>query len=301
MKKFFIALLICFSLVCPFNQAYSADKKTTHLFKSRTQTEKGYLSRVYSVAKFVTCYEQYANNYNYDSFMAMYAPEYVSSDGFDLNILSKTLKETWKIYPGIKYSVRLNSVTFDKDKAIVNVTETAKGFARTENNRIGDFTSTTEDIYYLKPSGDSWLITADYTLAENINLVWGDAKSSKVSLETPTQAKANQQYSAILNVNTPDGVLAIGSISADKITFPQKPSKEIYRKLSIDGSLERIMTTNSDNTNEYVVATVGFTRPRIDANRNININLSGYACVMNRVNVIPENKFIEVSNESQAK
>lgn len=300
MKKLFTLFLVCFSLMCPLNQAYSANN-SGHLFKHKSVAEKRYIPKVYSVAKFIASYQYYANNYDYNSFLSTYAPEYISSDGFNFDILSKTLKETWKAYPGIKYNVKLNDVTFDNGIAIARVTETAKGYARTENDRIGDFTSTTEDIYYLKPNGDSWLITGDYTLSETINLVWGDAKSCKMNLSTPSQIKANQSYSAVLNVKTPDEIIAIGSINSDKITYPQKPSKEIFRKLSEEGTLERLMTTNSDNTNEYVVATIGFTRPKIDKDKNININLSGYACIMNRVNVIPENKFIEVPNESQSK
>lgn len=53
------------------------------------------------------------------------------------------------------------------------------------------------------------------------------------------------------------------------------------------------MKTNTENTNEYVVATVGFTRPKVDDNQNLDINLTGYACLMERINVIPVNKFIE--------
>ena len=61
------------------------------------------------------------------------------------------------------------------------------------------------------------------------------------------------------------------------------------------------MKANTDNTNEYVVATVGFTRPKIDDEQNLNIKLTGYSCIMERINVIPVNKFIEVKNEGKTK
>ena len=76
-------------------------------------------------------------------------------------------------------------------------------------------------------------------------------------------------------------------------------SKEIFRKFSPEGTLERLMKANTDNTNELVVGTVGFTRPKFDDNQNLDIKLTGYACLMERINVIPINKFIEVKNDSK--
>jgi len=158
-----------------------------------------------------------------------------------------------------------------------------------------------QSVYYLKPNGKSWIITGDYTTKENMILSWGDAQKSKIILDVPNHLQAGKEYSAILTVKQPDGVIAIGSITADKITYPQKPSKEIFRKFSSDGTLERIMKTNTNNTNEYIVGTVGFTRPKLDDNQNLDIKLTGYACLMERVNVIPVNKFIEVKNDKESK
>ncbi len=299
MKKLLSLTLIALSLGCSFNQAYSAENKFFKFIKPKQ--EKTYIGNVYSVAKFFAIYEAAANNYNHNEFIKCYSPNYVSSDGFNLDILSKMLKETWKTYPGIKYQVKLNGVTFYNGMAIADVTETAKGYAKAENDNVGEFVSTMQSVYYLKQNGTSWMIDNDYTVKENIILSWGDAKQAKISFETPNQIQAGKEYTAVLKVKQPDGSIAIGSINADKITYPQKPSKEIFRKFSPEGTLERIMKANTDNVNEYLVATVGFTRPKVDNNQNLNINLSGYACLMERMNVIPVNKFIEVKNSNDKK
>ena len=299
MKKLLSLTLIALSLGCSFNQAYSAENKFFKFIKPKQ--EKTYIGNVYSVAKFFAIYEAAANNYNHNEFIKCYSPNYVSSDGFNLDILSKMLKETWKTYPGIKYQVKLNGVTFYNGMAIADVTETAKGYAKAENDNVGEFVSTMQSVYYLKQNGTSWMIDNDYTVKENIILSWGDAKQAKIFFETPNQIQAGKEYTAVLKVKQPDGSIAIGSINADKITYPQKPSKEIFRKFSPEGTLERIMKANTDNVNEYLVATVGFTRPKVDNNQNLNINLSGYACLMERMNVIPVNKFIEVKNSNDKK
>ena len=66
-----------------------------------------------------------------------------------------------------------------------------------------------------------------------------------------------------------------------------------------------MFTSNTENTNEYNIATIGVTRADFDDNnpQNIRIYMSGMAFVMTRVNVVPENKYIkfEVENEQKDK
>lgn len=295
MKKLLTLTLVIASLACSFNQAFAADKKNFSFLKSRT--EKTRVSSLYSVIKFFSEYEFAANNYNHNTFTNMYSKNYLSADGFNFDIMNRLLKEAWKSYPGIKYHVKVNSVNTYDNITIADVTETARGYAKAENDNVGEFVSTMQSIYYLKPNGKSWIITGDYTVRENLVVSWGDAKLAKIDFDVPNQLQSGSEYTATLSVKQPDGVIAIGSITSDKITYPQHPSKEIYRKFSSEGKLERIMKTNSDAINEFVVATVGFTRPKVDSNQNLNINLTGYACVMERINVVPVNKFIEVKDD----
>lgn len=297
-KKLLTVIIIIMSLAGSYNDAYAQESKNFKLFNKSQKTEqKGYVSSLYSVTKFFCEYEYAANNYNHNTFLNSYSKNYLSSDGFNFNVMSRLLKETWTTYPGIKYKIKVNSVCFYDNLAIADVTETAKGYAKAEKENVGEFTSTMQSIYYLKPNGKSWIITGDYTVRENMYLYWGDAKYAQVKLDIPHQLQAGQEYTAKLTVKQPNNVIAIGSITADKITYPQKPSKEIYRKFSPEGIIERIMKVNTDNLNEYVVATLGFTRPKLDNNKNLDIQLTGYACIMERINVIPVNKFIEVKDE----
>lgn len=310
MRKILSLTILLGCLLCPLNAAYSADKKAFNLKQLKNKTEKAKttennkekssFSSIYSVAKFFNEYEYAANNYNHNAYIGCYSDDYLSADGFNLVILSGVIKDTWKTYPGIKYKVKLNGVTFYKNMAIADVTETAKGYTRTDEENVGEFVCTMQSIYYLKQNGKSWLITGDYTTKENMILQWGDAKKSKIDLEAPAQMQAGKEYSAILTVKQPDGIIAIGSITADKITYPQKPSKEIYRKFSSEGTIERIMKTNTEQTNEYIVGTVGFTRPKLDEDQNLDIKLTGYACIMERMNIIPINNFIEVKDDHKA-
>ena len=305
MKKILSILLLglCFGNIA--NAAETTTKKDSFFERIKSQKEtlvkakqKSYVSKLYSVTKFFAEYEHASNNYNKDSVLNCYSANYLSCDGFNLEILSKVISDNWKSYPGMKYDVKVNHVKFYKDLAIVDVSEYAKGYAKTEDNHVAEFNSEMQTIYYIQPKGKSWQIVGDYNVRERIILAWGDAKSSEINLVTPTQIVAGKEFSAILKVKQPEGVIAIGSISADKIVYPQQPVKEIFRKLSAEGTIERLMNANIDNVDEYVSGTVGFTRPSIDINKNLNINLSGYACIMERVRVVKPSNTSEVIGEN---
>jgi len=296
MKKIFITT-IAFAILLATNTAQAA-------LKTKTQTqnvEKNSFSNTYSVVKFFKEYENAANNYNHNTINEIYSKDYLNSDGFNKHIIMNVVKDTWKSYPGIKYNVKINSVNIYNDKAIVNVSETAKGYAKTENENVGEFVSNVQTLYFLKKEDDAWKITNDNTIKEQVRVSWGDAKYATISLDVPLQLSAGQEYIAKLTLEKPKNILAIGSITSEKITYPQKPTKEIFRKFSQDGIIERIMKTNTDSVNEFVSATVGFSRPTLDENQKLNVKLTGYACVIERLHVVPINKYIELNENKEQK
>ena len=118
-------------------------------------------------------------------------------------------------------------------------------------------------------------------------------------LETPQLVGAGEEYSAKLYIAPPSGIFAIGSISSEIVSYPQKPQKDVFKKFAQDYSLERILMANTKNTNEYVVASIGFTRPTMSSATGLNMNLSGYACLIRRVNVVPKNNYIEVKSDNK--
>ena len=66
----------------------------------------------------------------------------------------------------------------------------------------------------------------------------------------------------------------------------------------MDNILERIFVSNSDNVNEYVVASIGLTKADVD-DLNIKLSLTGFGYKIVRVNVVP--KAIEEENDEQNK
>lgn len=296
MKRFIILVLMI--AVTIGNFAYAKTQEEVLPIKERLNNSKPTYANKYSIVKFFQEHVYYANENDLSNFIKLYAPTYISNDGFNLTSTRELFSDLWKQYNGIKYKNKVNSVAFYGDTAIVNVSESA--FANIAGDaRKGTLKSYVDVIYYLERKGNSWIITGENVITEEIIISWGDARSVAMYLEAPQLVSSGEEYSAKLFIAPPRGIFAIGSISNEIVSYPQKPQKDVFKKFSQDYTIERIMMANSKDTNEYVVASIGYSRPTNNQSGGVNVNLSGYACLIRRVNVVPKNKYIEVKSENK--
>ncbi len=296
MKKFILSiLLVIFSVSALPSSAENLP------IREKLDNAKSTYSNKYSVVKFFKDHVYYANQTNLEKFLTFYSPEYISNDGFNYNVTKTLFTDLWKQYTGIKYKNYVNTIAFYGDYAVVNVTEAASASVKNDKNQKGSLKSFVDVIYYIKRQGKSWVITGENIITEEINLTWGDANCVATHLEAPQQVGAGEEYSAKLFIAPPKGIVAIGSLSTEIASYPQKPQKDVFKKFSPDYTLERILIANTKNTNEYVIASIGYSSPQVKNNAMVNMNLSGFACLIRRVNVVPKNNYIELQNDSKQK
>ena len=238
---------------------------------------------------------KYANRTNFKKFISTYDSNYVNSDGFNLEIYSKLIKDIWNTYDDIKYFVEIKKITVNNNKAVVELTE--KSFA--EINMLkgynGELKSTAESIYYLQKTDNKWKVISDTVLDETTSMLYGEAKDLEITLSVPNTIESNKEYCATLEFTPPQNTIAIASIASDIVEYPQKPTEEIFRALPEDNILERLFTSNSKNANEYVVASIGLTKTAVD-DLTIKLSLTGFGYAIKRVNVIHE-----ISGENNVK
>ena len=60
--------------------------------------------------------------------------------------------------------------------------------------------------------------------------------------------------------------------------------------------LERLIKANSDNINEYAIASLAISKVNNVGGDNFRVYMAGLACVMKRVNVVPKNNFIKLED-----
>lgn len=284
MKRFLITLLI-YSFIQPVFAWNVSELFTNHDERSVRRT---IMSQV-----------KYANKTNFEKFIGTYDSEYESCDGFNLEVYSNLVKDIWETYKDIHYGIKIKNIKVEDNRAVVEVTEYSNADIKLTDNVNGALKSESESIYYLRKSNDGkWKVLSDLVLDERTSMLYGEAKNLDIKLDAPLQVQEDTEYSASLEFVPPEGTLAIASISSDKVEYPQKAAKEVFRTMPEDNILERLFTSNSDKVNEYIVASIGLTKTDV-CDLSIKLSLTGFGYVIRRVNVIPA-KIEECVNE-QAK
>lgn len=296
MKKLSVLIILTLLLanICP------AEAGIISLHKSRAEQNRLYKSAYNDVKRVIDQQTVYTNKYDLDGLSSLYAKEFVNSDGFNKEVYFKLIKETWETYPDISYKTQINKIEVGENYATVYVDEVAVATSKEtveDLTVIGELYSTSKCVYYLEKQGSKWLISSEKVLDETSTLKYGDARYADIKLNVPKQIGAGKEYTASLNVVTPVDSVIIASISKENIVYPQTKSEDAFRKLTDNSVLERVFTSNKNNVNEYAVASVGVTRAESVSDTQARIYMGGLAFIMTRINVIPENKFIQTESE----
>lgn len=256
---------------------FAGDLFKLHIFNNDTREIKSLLNSQV----------RYANRTNFDKFIATYDKSYVNSDGFNLETYSNLVKDIWDTYDKIVYGIKIKDISVQEDDAKVEVTEYSYADIPVSEKMDGVLKSESESIYYLKKMDGDWKVISDKVLSESTSMLYGDAKELDIKLTAPQNIDAGVEYTASLEFTPPENVIAIASIANDKVEYPQKQAKEVYRKFPEDNILERLFVSNSDNLNEYVVASIGLTKADVD-DLSIKLSLTGFGYKIVRVNVVPK-------------
>lgn len=289
MKKFLLSVLL-FILFSPSGYAdggfFSSD-----FFDSNKRGVKSVLNSQI----------KYANKNNFDKFIATYDKDYKNGDGYDIDIYSKLVKELWDNYDNIKYSIKIKDITFDEDgTAKVSLIETSSADIPVTKKMSGVLRSEADSIYYLKKINGKWKVTSDKINDEVTSMLYGDAINLDIKLSAPHEVTPGYEYTASLEFEPPKDTFAIASIAKDKVEYPQKQAKEVFRKLPDDHILERLFIANSDNANEYIIASIGLTKADIK-DMSIKLSLTGFGYQIIRVNVVDEVKKEELKEGNDVK
>jgi len=274
MKKYLLTILLCLLLI---PQSFANDKNfRSGLFNNDVRSVKNVLNSQI----------KYANKLNFDKFIATYDEEYQNGDGYDLEVYSKLVKDLWENYDNIKYGIKIKDITFEEDgTAKVTLTEYSHADIPVTKKMSGVLNSEANSIYYLKKFNGKWKVTSDKIINEVTSMLYGEATNLDIKLSAPNEVTPGYEYTASLEFVPPKDTFAIASIAKDKVEYPQKQAQEVFRKLPEDNILERLFIANSDNANEYVIASIGLTRADIN-DTSIKLSLTGFGYQIIRVNVV---------------
>ena len=252
------------------------------------------------IEKLLNSFEKDWNNHNLENVMGYYADDYINNDGFDKKIISSLTSELWKTYPDIKSSSDTKSVRIEGPYATIQSHDELAGTTTNEVQGLGtkgELKSVSEGQLFLKHVGTNWRIIGDRIDFEKIRVSYGLARQLDPIFAAPEQVKSGKQFSARLELEMPTGLAAMGTISQATVSYPPPKPPEGYKPMGdpMDDRLllERVMTANTKNRNELLMATIGLT----NASRN---SLLGVVIMTRRLNIIPVMEEEPVKPETSA-
>lgn len=295
MKKLFILFIAIFFVG---SSAYASCD-----FSCSKCCSKQYKSDVKEIKSLLKQYVKYENDKNVDGLNSLYVDDYLTGDAMPKSVYMDIINKTWSKYLLMEHSLEVQKIDINGDFATVVADEVIRG--QSEENiegKIikGELKSLSSVVYHLEKVQNTWKFVSDYVINEQTVLIFEDAKLLEVKFFSPSRVLQNKDYVATLNIKCiPKNYFVIATIGQEKIIYPHQNAEEVYRKIPANGVLERVFKANKDNLNEYVVATYCLTKPKVTKANKIEPVLMGVGYVINRVNIVPENKFITVKEDGE--
>ena len=268
------------------------------------------------VESFIKKYNKYSESNKIEKLQDLYSDSYVNNDGFNKKTIFELMKEASDLYKNVKYTSEIKEIKVNGDNAAVSIYETAigetlKSIEKFEGNGIIE--SEMNYINYLRKENGEWKLLATDVRDENVSIKYGEAKNMEVEVIAPQYVPSDCDYEVSVKMKSgltripveeedgielesvsPDGLFIVGSITNDKIKFPQEPSKEVLRAVKSE-ELARILKSNKDGYNEYATISLGITRAHIEP-PSVVIKMTGMEIIMSRVNILPV-KFEQLSEK----
>ena len=304
MKKFILSLVLCSAFSAGYFEPSYAGSIAD--FKLRIENAREEKQAVKEIKNLFDLQTDYTNKYDLKKLSTLYSDNYVDNDGYVKKVYFKLIQETWDTYPDITYKTEIKNIKLKGDYAVVQTSETAVATDDEDSDLIaakGELYSTATCVYHLKKTNEKWQITAEQVVEETSTLKYGDARFVEMELNAPSLIGAGEEYTAELKVDLPKDQIVIAAINKERIVQPVKKDPEVFKRLPEEQILERVFHANSDNTNEYAVASVGITRSEKLNDDFVKVYMNGLAFIITRVNVVPKNNFVKIeeSNVEKAK
>ncbi len=258
------------------------------------------------IKQFFDNYEKAFNSHNVKKILALHDADYINSDGLNSAQYSKLLQRTFDNFPDIKTKIEILDITSNTKYVIVFLSENKQAVTKSASkitNDNGIFKSEEKKVVYLEEFNGIWKIYSDNIIEEASITSYGIGKDVSAELIVPQRVLAGNDYSAAVYVFPPEGYSAMASINNGQLSedFVHKGSgyRSVNRKT---GLLERMFKANIENNNEYVIASVGFSKVSSSMFKDSALDLKGLIMLMKRVNIIPNTRNVELQKaENSAK
>lgn len=297
MKRIILLLILSALLMpcvqTPTNASLVSDRSY------RAQQHKEEKRAVKEIKTLFDTHTKLANKHDIKGLDSLYSDRYINNDGFDKKTYFKSVEDTWESCKDLTYTLKVLSVNVTGEYATVNVEETATGTVYETMDFAavaGEIHSKSTGIYHLEQINGRWFIAGETSLSDESSLLYGDARFMNIEIQAPAQVSSGETYTTTVRIDADENTFILGSIDHDPVTYPANPPKTDLKPVPQSRILERLIKANTQNLNEYTITSLAISKVKNQGNGNFKVYMSGLACIMKRVNIIPKNEFIKIED-----
>jgi len=296
--KRIVLLLILTALLIP-STLTGADASLISDRSYRAEQRKEQNRAIKDIKALFAVHTKFANNHDIKGLNTLYSDNYINNDGFDKKTYFKSVEDTWESCKDLTYTLKVMSVNVTGEYATVNVEETATGTVYETMDFAavaGEIHSKSTGIYHLEQINGKWFIAGETSLSDESSLLYGDARFMNIEIQAPAQVSSGETYTTTVRIDADDNTFILGSIDHDPVTYPANPPKSELKAVPQSRILERLIKANTQNLNEYTITSLAISKVKNEGSGNLKVYMSGLACIMKRVNIIPKNEFIKLED-----
>lgn len=295
MKKFLLLIIFVFLTINFANDiAHGALVSTRSYRIEQNKINKNEIKQIRELFKLHTLF---ANKHDLVGLKSLYYDKYINSDGFNREAYFASVKETWDECDNLTYGNKINSIDINGNNATAYIEEFAVGTIYDKIDTLsatGEIHAKSTSLYQLTKVNGKWLISGENMLTDESALLYGDARFMNIELMVPNQVGAGEVYTTAVKTDADENTVIVASIEHDPVIYPSKIPNGPLRTMPKTNILERFIKANSDNLNEYAVASLAISKSLLQEDNSTKVYMAGIACIMKRINVIPKNNFINL-------
>lgn len=295
MKKIFIIIILLLITISYADNRVEGALVSTRSY--RIEQNKINKNEIKQIKELFKLHTNIANKHDLEGLKSLYSDKYINSDGFNKEAYFASVKETWDECEDLTYSNKINTIEISGNNAVVNIEEFAVGTIYDKMDTLsatGEIHAKSSSIYQLTKINGKWLISGENMLTDESALLYGDARFMNIELIVPNQVASGEVYTTAIKTDADENTVIVASIEHDPVIYPSKVPNGPLRTMPKSNTLERYIKANSDNLNEYAVASLAISKSLGQDDNSTKVYMAGIACIMKRVNVIPKNNFINL-------
>jgi hypothetical protein len=297
MKRILLIILAFLTVGCANNKVQASLVSTGHY---RSEQNKIYKAETKQIKQLFKVHEQFANKHDIVGLKTLYSDNYINNDGFNKDIYFKSVEDTWDQCKDLTYNSKIISVEIKGNNADVSMEETAIGTVYDKVDKFsvtGEIHAKSTSIYHLVKLNGRWVISGETMLSDESALLYGDARFMNIELIAPAQVGSGETYTTIVTADADENTVIVGSLEHDPVVYPSGVPNGPLRTMQKTYILERFIKANTDNINEYAVASLAISKSTSNKFGGTKVYMAGVACLMKRVNVIPKNNFAKLEDK----